>query len=207
MSLRVKGARTGRGGLRNRMCISLSSTPPPSSLPPPPAYCTAPVRRNALHARQREKKNDEGNASRCYKYIYRAIAVVRCFVNNVSSTRYPFPLSLLRDANWTRPFRGNNSSEGTFMRAGARLLSSPFLPLRDFFRVASPLPRRFARTHALKNVLSRRSFPPPRFADEKRSSSIYFIPSPFLFHGFVWRPPLSRTSLDSRESFLFNKLE
>lgn len=133
--------------------------------------------------------------------------MVRCFVNNVSSTRYPFPLSLLRDANWTRPFRGNNSSEGTFMRAGARLLSSPFLPLRDFFRVASPLPRRFARTHALKNVLSRRSFPPPRFADEKRSSSIYFIPSPLLFHGFVWRPPLSRTSLDSRESFLFNKLE
>lgn len=133
--------------------------------------------------------------------------MVRCFVNNVSSTRYPFPLSLLRDVNWTRPFRGNNSSEGTFMRAGARLLSSPFLPLRDFFRVASPLPRRFARTHALKNVLSRRSFPPPRFADEKRSSSIYFIPSPFLFHGFVWRPPLSRTSLDSRESFLFNKLE
>lgn len=101
-------------------------------------HCTGTAKRTS-RASERKKKW-RGNASRCYKYIYRAIAVVRCFVNNVSSTRYPFPLSLLRDANWTRPFRGNNSSEGTFMRAGARLLSSPFLPLRDFFRVASPLP-------------------------------------------------------------------
>lgn len=65
-----------------------------------------------------------------------------------------------------RPFRGNNSSAGTFMRAGARLL----LPLLcDFFRVAVPaLDASMPRKMFYRADLSR--------FDEKRSSSTYFTP-------------------------------
>lgn len=65
---------------RTRPCISFSSTilPLPSRL----MHCTE------THFRRVRKKNDEGTR---VVVIYRAIAVVRCFVNNVSSTRYPPP--------------------------------------------------------------------------------------------------------------------
>lgn len=153
--------------------------------PSPPLPLNA-LHRNALQARQ--KKKWRGNASRCYIPRHRCGQML-C----KQRVQHAIPSPLLRDANWTRPFRGNNSSAGTFMRAGARP------PPRFFPRRQPPA----LCTHALKNVLSRRSFPPPRFADEKRSSSIYFTsPSPLLFHEFVRPPLLSRTSLDSGVSFL-----
>lgn len=129
------------------MAASLFRTTPPAQL-----NALQALRQNALYARQK----NEGTSRSC-----RAITVVRYFVNNVSSTRYPRPLL----ANRTRPFRGNNSSVGTFMRAGAR-------PHGDF----SPS-RRFVSFEKCFIAPIARSFFPLRFtphrfapADEKRSS-------------------------------------
>lgn len=131
--------------------------------------------------------------------------MVRCFVNNVSSTRYPPPLPLplplpLRVANWTRPFRGNNSSGGNIYARRCALPLSP-LPLRFFPRRQ---PSALCAHARFEKCFIAPIFPAPSiFADEKRSSSIYFTSSSSssLFHGFVWPPLLSRTSLDSGVSF------
>ena len=75
------------------------------------------LQQNALYARQ--KNEGTGRA-------YRAIMVVRCFVNNVFSARYPSSNGLQTGYDH---FVAIIHRRWTFMRAGAR-------PLYDFFRVA-----------------------------------------------------------------------
>lgn len=75
------------------------------------------LQQNALYARQ--KNEGTGRA-------YRAIMVVRCFVNNVFSTRYPSSNGLQTGYDH---FAAIIHRRRTFMRAGAH-------PLYDFFRVA-----------------------------------------------------------------------
>lgn len=75
------------------------------------------LQQNALYARQ--KNEGTGRA-------YRAIMVVRCFVNNVFSARYPSSNGLQTGYDH---FVAIIHRRWTFMRAGAH-------PLYDFFRVA-----------------------------------------------------------------------
>lgn len=153
--------------------------------PSPPLPLNA-LHRNALQARQ--KKKWRGNASRCYIPRHRCGQML---CKQRVQHAIPSPSSVTQT--------GHDHFAAIIHRR--EHLCAP---------VRAPPPRFFPRrqppalcTHALKNVLSRRSFPPPRFADEKRSSSIYFTsPSPLLFHEFVRPPLLSRTSLDSGVSFL-----
>lgn len=124
------------------------------------------LQQNALYARQ--KNEGTGRA-------YRAIMVVRCFVNNVFSARYPSSNGLQTGYDH---FVAIIHRRWTFMRAGAR-------PLYDFFRVActraSPCFTRFEKCFIAPIFLA---LSISLAINEKRSSCLF---SPFLCYClFFW---------------------
>lgn len=183
---RCKKKGGGRVQNRTRPLVSLFRAQPPSLL-------------NALHrygethfTRVRKKKKWRGNASPLYITRHRCGQMlckqrVQHAIPPLSPSPSPF-LSVSQTGH--DHFVAIIHRAGTFMRAGAPSPSPPFL--YDFFRVASP--RRFARTHALKNVLSRRSFPPPRYSPMRNDPPRYILPPP--------PPPPFSTDLFGLRSFL-----
>lgn len=124
------------------------------------------LQQNALYARQ--KNEGTGRA-------YRAIMVVRCFVNNVFSARYPSSNGLQTGYDH---FVAIIHRRWTFMRAGAH-------PLYDFFRVActraSPCFTRFEKCFIAPIFLA---LSISLAINEKRSSCLF---SPFLCYClFFW---------------------